>query len=73
MFLISLYDCHCDVLGAIRMKDGQDHVVVCPLSESVNFFLHPSDEIRTDQILVQLAKLLEALAMGLLYLKEYII
>ena len=65
-FLISLYDCHCDVLGAIRIKkDGKDHFVISPLAESVNFFLHPDDEVRCDQVLLDFAKLLEALSVGI--------
>ena len=68
-FLISLYDCHCDALGAIRMKkDGKDNFVVSPLAKSVNFFLHPDDEVRCDQVLLEFAKLLEALSVGIEYL-----
>ena len=35
MFLISFYDCHCDVLGAIRIKkkDGTYRMVISPLAE----------------------------------------
>ena len=71
MFLISMFDGHCDVLGAIRMKkDGKDHIVASPLAESVNFFLHPIDEIRSDEVLLNAAKFLQALAAGITSLKD---
>ena len=74
MFLISMFDGHCDVLGAIRMKkNGKDHVVVSPLAESVNFFLHPIDEIRNDEVVLNAAKFLRALATGMRSLRaEYL-
>lgn len=67
MFLICLYDCHCDILGAIRIKneDGTKHFVVSPLAESVNFFIHPIDNIRCDKVLLTFAKHLEALSIGM--------
>ena len=66
MFSISLDDCHCNILGAIRIKnkDGTNHVVISPLAESVNYFLHPIDIVRCDKILLQFAKHLEALSVG---------
>eukprot|EP00731_Ephydatia_muelleri_P001995 Em0001g1995a len=71
MFLISMFDGRCDVLGAIRMKkDGKDHIVVSPLAESVNFFLHPIDEIRSDEVMLNAAKFLQALAAGIVSLKD---
>ena len=71
MFLISMFDGHCDVSGAIRMKkDGKDHIVVSPLAESVNFFLHPIDEIRSDEVMLKAAKFLQALAAGIVSLKD---
>ena len=47
--------------------------MVSPLAESVNFFLHPIDEIRNDEVVLNAAKFLHALATGMRSLRaEYL-
>lgn len=39
MFVINIYDSHCDVLDAIciEIEDGTKHIVISPLAEAVTF------------------------------------